>query len=377
MNIDIKQISTKKELREFIHFGIDHYKDNPYFVPPLIFDEMGTFNTKKNPVYDFCESVQFMAYRDGKPVGRIAGMINHRSNEKFNEKKARFGWIEFIDDETVSKALLEAVERWAIEKGQSELNGPLGFTDLDYEGCLIEGFDQIGTASTIYNYPYYASHFENQGYLKDADWVEFKIMIPESVPDKHLRIGEIVKKKYGLTVLKPDNRKKLVERYGRKIFEVLNVAYANLYGFCELTDRQIEYYIDMYLRMVRLDCLRVIIDKEDNVVGFGISIPSLSKALQKSQGRLFPFGFIPIVKALRGKNNAVDLYLIGVHPEYQSKGVNALLFTELIPQYIENGYEYAESNPELESNEKVQGQWDYFERIQHKRRRAFKKEIGK
>lgn len=377
MSVEIKQISGNKDLREFIHFGIDHYKGNPYFVPPLVLDEMGTFNPRKNPVYDFCESVHFMAYRDGKPVGRIAGMINHRSNEKFNEKKARFGWIEFIDDPEVSDALLRAVEDWAAEKGQTELNGPLGFTDLDYEGCLIEGFDQMGTASTIYNYPYYASHFEKHGYVKDADWVEFKIYIPEGIPDKHIRIGEIVKKKYNLTVVKPESRKRLLNEYGHQVFDLLNLAYANLYGFCELTERQIQYYIKMYLPMVRLDCVRIILDGEKNVIGFGIAIPSLSRALQKSQGKLLPFGFIHLLKALKGRNDVIDLYLIGVHPEYQSKGVNALLFTELIPQFIENGYHYAESNPELESNEKVQGQWDYFKREQHKRRRAFRKEIGK
>ncbi|MEG1616067.1 MAG: N-acetyltransferase [Bacteroidales bacterium] len=375
MSVEIKQITGKKELRNFIRFAYDHYKDNPYYIPPLFLDEEGTFNEKKNPVFDFCEAVHFMAYRDGKAVGRVAGIINHRSNEKFNEKKARFGWIEFIDDPEVSAALIEAVQKWAAEKGQSHLIGPMGFTDLDYEGCLIEGFDQLGTASTIYNYPYYADHFERLGFTKDADWVEFKIYIPEGIPDKHIRIGEIVKKKYNLTVIKPENRKKLVKEYGQKIFELLNLAYAGLYGFCELTDRQIQYYIDMYLPLVRLDCIRLIIDGENNLVGFGIAIPSLAKAQQKAKGKLFPFGFIHLLKALKGRNDVIDLYLVGVHPEYQSKGVNALLFTELIPQFIENGYSYAESNPELEQNEKVQGQWDYFRREQHKRRRAFHKAI--
>ncbi|MDO5571662.1 MAG: hypothetical protein Q4F97_09415 [Bacteroidales bacterium] len=375
MAIEIKEITNKKELKEFVQFGIDHYKGNPYFVPPLIMDEMGTFNKEKNPVYDFCESVLFMAYIDNKPVGRIAGMINHRSNEKFNEKKARFGWIEFIDDINVSTALISKVEQWAKDKGQKEINGPLGFTDLDYEGCLVEGFDQLGTASSIYNYSYYPEHFEKLGYKKDADWVEFKIYIPESIPDKHIRIGEIVKKKLQLTVYKPTSSKELVSKYGQQIFEVLNLAYANLYGFCELTQKQIDYYIKMYLPMLRLDCIRLILDKDDKVVGFGITVPSLAKAQQKAKGRLFPFGFIHILKALKGKNKVVDLYLIGVNPEYQSKGVNALLFTELIPQYIENGVEYAESNPELEENGKVQGQWDYFKREQHKRRRAYKKEL--
>lgn len=375
MPVVIKEITEKKKIEEFVQFGIDHYKGNPFFVPPLMMDELGTFNKEKNPVFDFCDSVLYMAYRNGKPIGRIAGIINHRYNEKFNLKTARFGWIDFIDDQKVSGALIQAVEKWAKARGMEVLNGPLGFSDLDYEGCLIEGFDHPGTASTIYNYPYYQEHFTALGYTKDADWVEYKIYIPDSIPDKHIRIGEIVKKKYNLEVIKPTNRKQLVNEFGKSIFELINVAYANLYGFVELTDKQIDYYISLYLPMVRLDCIRLILDGDRKLIGFGIAIPSLTKALQKAKGKLLPFGFIHLLKALKGRNNVVDLYLIGVHPEYQSKGVNALLFTELIPQFIANGYEYAESNPELETNEKVQGQWDYFRREQHKRRRAFTKKM--
>ena len=375
MAIEIKQIAGKRALRDFVRFGINHYKGNACYVPPLMLDELGTFDEKKNPVFDFCEVIHFMAYRDGKAVGRIAGIINHRYNEKFNKKEARFGWVEFIDDIEVSRALTQAVEKWAKEGGMTTVVGPMGFTDFDYEGCLIEGFDELGTASSIYNYPYYGPHFEQLGYVKDADWVEYQIFIPDAIPDKHKRIGEIVKKKYGLTVMMPDDRKKLVNHYGKKIFHLLNAAYADLFGFCELTEKQIDYYINMYLPLLRLDCVRLIIDKEDNVIGFGVAIPSLSKALQKAQGNLLPFGWYHLLKALHCKNDVIDLYLVGVHPDYQSKGVNALLFTELIPQFIANGYKYAESNPELELNEKVQGQWDYFERRQHKRRRAFVKEI--
>ena len=376
MSIIIKEITTKKELNDFIKFQLSHYKDNRYFIPPLINDELNTFDKKKNPVFDFCETVQFIALKDEKIVGRIAGIINHRSNEKFAQKQARFGWVEMIDDPEVSTSLLAKIETWAGEKGMTEVIGPMGFTDLDFEGCLVEGFDQLGTASTIYNYPYYESHIVNNGYEKDVDWVEFKIYIPESIPDKHLRIADIVKKKYNLRVIKPTDRKKLLNDYGQKVFDLLNIAYADLYGFCELTQKQIDYYIDMYLSMIRLDCVRIIIDAEDNVIGFGIAVPSLAKAQQKAGGSLFPFGFIHMLKALKGKNDVIDLYLVGVHPDYQSKGVNALLFTELIPQFIENGYKYAESNPELEQNEKVQGQWDYFKREQHKRRRAYRKQIG-
>ena len=375
MSVVIEEISGKNGLKKFVQFGLDHYKGNEFFVPPLILDELGTFDKKKNPVFDFCEVVHYMAYRDGEPIGRIAGIINHQSNQKFGKKEARFGWIEFTDDPQVSSALLQAVEKWTRQKGQQEIIGPMGFTDFDYEGCLIDGFDQPGTASTIYNYPYYGSHLEQAGYKKDVDWVEFKIYIPDSIPDKHIRIGELVKKKYNLRVVKPDNRKKLVKEYGQQIFDLLNLAYADLYGFCELTQKQIQYYINMYLPLVRLDCVRVILDGEGKVIGFGIAIPSLTKAMQRAKGKLFPFGWFHILKALRSKNDVIDLYLIGVHPDYQSKGVNALLFTELIPQFIANGYHYAESNPELEMNEKVQGQWDYFERQQHKRRRAYHKKL--
>ena len=375
MAITIQQIHTHDALKAFVQFGIDHYKGNPFFVPPLIMDELNTFNPKKNPVFEFCDVAYFMAFNHGKAVGRIVGIINHRSNDKFQENKARFGWIEFIDDRAVSHALLDAVEQWAKEKGQHTLCGPLGFTDLDYEGCLIEGFDQLSTASTIYNYPYYAAHFEAHGYTKGADWIEYKIIIPEGIPDKHRRIGEIVKKKLALNVIQPTNRKKLVKQYGQQLFEVINRSYADLFAFTELTQKQIDYYIGLYLPLVRLDCIRLITDKDDQLIGFGIAIPSLAKAMQKAQGKLFPFGWYHLLKAIRGKNDIIDLYLIGIVPEYQSKGVNALLFTELIPQFIANGYQYAESNPELEENGKVQGQWDYFERQQHKRRRAFIKNL--
>ncbi len=375
MSITIKQIQSTAALKSFVQFGINHYKGNPYYVPPLIMDELNTFNPAKNPVFEFSDVVFFMAYRNDLPVGRIVGIINHRSNEKSNEKKARFGWIEFIDDPAVSKALLDAVAQWAKDKGQQALCGPLGFTDLDYEGCLIEGFDQLSTASTIYNYPYYATHFEALGFTKEADWIEYKIFIPEGIPDKHQRIGQIVKKKLGLNVIKPTNRKLLVDQYGQQLFQVLNTAYADLFAFTELTQKQIDYYIGLYLPLVRLDCIRLITDKDDQLIGFGIAIPSLAKAMQKAQGKLFPFGWFHLLKALRGKNDIIDLYLVGIVPEYQSKGVNALLFTELIPQFIANGYHYAESNPELEENGKVQGQWDYFERKQHKRRRAFIKNL--
>lgn len=375
MSIEIKKVENRSGLRKFINFQYSHYSDNQFFVPPMMFDELNTFDPKKNPVHEFCDTVHYIAYDGNTPVGRIVGIINHRFNEKFTQKQARFGWVEFTDNKEVSGGLLNKVEEWAKANGMTEIVGPMGYTDLDFEGCLVEGFDQIGTSSTIYNYPYYESHLLNNGYEREVDWVEYKIFIPEGIPEKHMRIGEIVKKKYNLTVITPTDRNQLVKEYGQKVFDLLNIAYADLYGFCELTQKQIDYYIDMYLKLLRLDCVRLIIDSENNVVGFGIAIPSMAKAMQKANGKLFPLGFAHLIKALKCKNDVIDLYLVGVHPDYQSKGVNALLFTELIPQFIKNGYHYAESNPELEHNGKVQGQWEYFERIQHKRRRAFKKNI--
>ena len=375
MEVLIKEVTTKKELKKFVKFKIDLYKGNPYHVPGLIFDEMMTLSKDKNPAFEIAEAICFLAYKDNKIVGRIAGIIHHRCNEKWNQQNARFGFVDFIDDAEVVGKLFGAVENWAREKGMKVLHGPLGFTDLDHEGLLIEGYDQLGTMSALHNYPYYAKHIERLGFQKDLDWKEFKIYIPAEVPEKHLRIAEIVKKKYGLRVHKFKKRKEIWP-YAQRIFETLNKAYSVLYGFSELTPKQIDYYVKMYIPMLRLDCVTLIIrEADDVVVGFGISVPSLSRALQKAKGRLFPFGFIHLLKALNSKCDIVDLYLIGVLPEYRNKGVNALLFTDLIPVFNKLGVIYAESNPELETNNAVQSQWDYFKTEHHKTRRAYSKSL--
>lgn len=372
--ITIKKIEpVKSDLKKFIQFQIDLYKDNPYFVPPLISDDLGTLLPDKNPAFDFCESVYFMAYKDGKPVGRIAGIINRQVNEHHNGATARFGFIDFIDDEEVSKALLEAVEKWSREKGMKKLIGPMGFTDMDHEGMLIQGFEELGTMATIYNYDYYPVHLEKLGYEKEADWVEFLMEVPDKIPEKYDRIADIVKKKYGLKVKKYTNRKKAKAEIGRPLFYLINDAYDGLYEYSRLSERQIDYYIDLYLGLLNLDLLTAIADKDDNLVGIGISIPSMSRALQKSKGRIFPFGWYHLLKALKCKTDRVDLLLVAVKPEYQNKGVNALLFQDLIPYYIKYGFKYAESNLELETNNKVQGQWDYFKNRLHRRRRAYRK----
>lgn len=375
MSVIIKEVSSPKELKQFVEFSIDLYKDNPYYVPELISSEMATLDKAKNPAFEFCDAVYFLAYKEGKIVGRIAGMINRASNEVWKQKHARFGFVDFIDDREVVDALFDAVEKWAGRQGMTALHGPLGFTDMDTEGMLVDGFDQLGTMATIYNYPYYPEHLERMGYAKDQDWHEFKIYIPEGVPDKHLRIGEIVKKKYGLKVMKFKNKKEVMP-YARRIFETLNLAFGPLYGFAPLTEKQIDYYVDMYIPMLRFELVTLIVREEDDVVvGFGISLPSLSEALQKSRGRMFPFGWFHLLKALKSKPKVIDLYLTGILPEYQGKGVNALLFNDLIPVYKGLGVVYAESNPELETNSAVQAQWDYFEREHHKTRRAFIKPL--
>lgn len=374
--VEIKKIEpTKSNLKKFTQFQIDLYDGNPYYVPPLVSDDVATLSPQVNPAFDFCESVYFMAYRDGKPVGRIAGIINNQVNERHHSRTARFGFIDFIDDEEVSAALMSAVEKWAHDKGMKKLIGPLGFTDLDHEGMLVEGFQELSTMATIYNYAYYPRHMEKLGYKKESDWVEFLMDVPDEIPEKYNRIADIVKKKFGLKVLKYKSRKRIKDEYGRALFHLINDAYDGLYEYSHLTEKQIDYYIDIYLGLLNLDLVTLIVDKDDQLVSVGISMPSMSKALQKSKGKMLPLGWWHLLKGLKGKNDRVDLLLVAVKPEYQNKGANALLFQDLIPYYIKYGYKYAESNPEMETNAKVQGQWEYFKNRQHRRRRSFYKNL--
>jgi len=375
MSVKIVEVNNTALKKEFVKFPIELYRNNTYYVPSLMSDEMESLNPDKNPAFDFCEQQLFLVYKEGIIAGRIAAIINHKANEIWEQKYVRFGFVDFIDDQEVVDALFSAVERWGKEKGMEFVNGPLGFTDMDKEGMLVDGFDQLGTMATIYNYPYYPKHMERMGLVKDQDWHEFKIYIPENIPEKHQRIGEIVKKKYGLEVKKFKNAKEVMP-YAHKIFETLNIAFAPLYGFTPLTPRQIDYYVDQYIPMLRYEFVTLIVRTEDDaVVGFGISLPSMSTALQKAKGRMLPFGWYYLLKALKSRPKIIDLYLTGILPEYQNKGVNALLFNDLIPIYGKTGAEYAESNVELESNKAVQAQWDYFKREHHKTRRAYIKKI--
>lgn len=375
-NIEIRPVPLEKgKLKKYVKFGIDLYNGNQYFVPPLIIDEINTLLPSKNPAFDFCEAQPFMAYVDDKPVGRITAIINYAVNKRTGENVLRFGFLDFIDDPDVVNALFDAAIAWGKERGMTEIAGPLGFTDMDHEGMLTFGFDEMGTMATIYNYSYYPKHMERLGFEKDADYVEFRIKVPEAIPEKYKRVADIVARRFELKSKKYTSAKKLKAEYGTAFFNLINEAYDQLYGYSPLTPKQIDYYIDMYLGILKLDGVSLIVDKNDELVAVGVSMPSMSMALRKSKGKLLPIGWWYLWQALQGKTDVVDLLLVAVKPEYQSKGVNALLFNQLIPVFQKYGYKWAESNIELEDNENVQRQWEYFDHRLHRRRRVWKKRI--
>ena len=374
MAIEIREVKTKKDLKKFIWFGINLYKNCEFAAPPLLMDDLLNLTKGSNPALDFCETAYFIAYKNGEIAGRIAGIINPRANETWNQKYARFGWVDFIDDELVTKALFDAVENWAKVKGMTSIHGPLGFTDFDHEGLLIEGYDKLGTLATIYNYPYYPTQLEKNGYVKDIDWNEYLITVPEVFPEKYFRIADIVKQKFNLTSKRFKSRKEVVNNYAQKIFDLLNLCYKDLYGFTKLDDKQIHFYIKLYFSFFRLDTVSIVVDENDDVVALGIAMPSFTKALQKAKGRLFPLGWYYMLRALK-KNNLIDLYLMAVHPDYQNKGVNSIMFADLMPNAAKNGYKFAESNPELETNTRMSSQWGSFEYVNHKKRRVYIKQI--
>jgi len=374
MSVIIQEVKTKSELKKFIWFGINLYKNCEFAAPPLLMDDLLNLSKGKNPALDFCDVIYLVAYKNDKIVGRIAGIINPVSNKSWNQKRARFGWVDFIDDKEVSKALFDAAIDWAKSKGMTEIHGPLGFTDFDHEGTLIEGYDKLGTLAAIYNYSYYPEHIEAYGFAKDADWNEYLITVPEVFPERYFRIADIVKQKFELTPKHFNSRKEVVDRYAAKIFDLLNLCYKDLYGFTKLNDKQVTFYIKLYFSFFRLDTVSVVVDKNDDVVALGIAMPSFTKSLQKAKGRLFPFGWYYMLRALK-KNDLVDLYLMAVHPDYQNKGVNSIMFAELMPRFAKNGYKFAETNPELESNTRMSSQWGSFEHINHKTRRVYIKQL--
>lgn len=379
-SIQIKRVETKKDLKQFIEFHYDLYKGNPYDVPNLYSDEVNTLSKDKNAAFDFCEAEYFLALKEGKIVGRVAAIINHKANEKWKKRDVRFGWIDFIDDIEVSRALFEAVEEYGRKKGMDDIVGPLGFTDMDPEGMLTWGFDKLGTMATIYNYEYYPQHMEKLGgWKKDNDYVEYYLVVPEKSPEKYTKIAEMVEKRYNLHVRKLTKKDIFQGGYGKKLFDLINLTYSDLYGFSELTDRQIDQYVKMYFPFADLNLVTVIEDgnKDNQLAGLGITIPSLSHALQKCRrGRLFPFGWWHLLRAIKfHKTDGVDLLLMGFLPEYRSKGANALLFADLIPRYVDYGFKWGETQVEMESNEGVQSQWGPLDPINHKKRRCYRRSL--
>lgn len=379
-SIQIKRVETKKDLKRFIEFHYDLYKGNPYDVPNLYSDEVNTLSKNKNAAFDFCEAEYYLALKEGKIVGRVAAIINHKANEKWKKKDVRFGWIDFIDDIEVSRALFEAVEEYGRKKGMNDIVGPLGFADMDPEGMLTWGFDKLGTMATIYNYEYYPQHMEKLGgWEKDNDYVEYYLVVPEKSPEKYTKIAEMVEKRYNLHVRKLTKKDIFQGGYGKKLFDLINLTYSDLYGFSELTDRQIDQYVKMYFPLADLDLVTVIEDgnKDNQLAGLGITIPSLSHALQKCRrGRLFPFGWWHLLRAIKfHKTDGVDLLLMGFLPEYRSKGANALLFADLIPRYVDYGFKWGETQVEMESNEGVQSQWGPLDPINHKKRRCYRRSL--
>lgn len=371
----VREINSKSELRKFIDFPVKLYKDCEYYAPPLHIEEMETLRRDKNPAYEYCESKFFMAYIGKKPVGRVCALLNHKYNECWNVKRMRFTRLDFIDDYRVSAALMKAVEDWALEKGMDEVQGPMGFSDFDKQGMLVEGFDEYNMFITIYNHPYYMDHMEKLGYVKDVDWIEFQVYPPEKKDEKIDQIAKLALEKYKLRVLRPKKTKEILP-YAKGIFDLVYNAYKDLYGVIPLNEKQVNMYIKQFIDFVDPRFLSVIVDENDNPVCFGVLIPSLAKAMKKNNGHLFPFGFIPVLKTLFSKKvEVLEALLIAVKPELQGRGINAILMKDILDNALSSGVEYAETGPMLENNYKIHSTWRRFNTREHKRRRCYLKKI--
>ena len=377
--IHIEKVTNRKGLLKFIQFRYDLYKDDPNDVPYLFFDEVNTLDKRKNASFEQCEADYFIAYKDGKAVGRVAAIINFDANKRWEKKVVRYGWFDFIDDLEVSEALLKTVEEWGRERGMTKMTGPMGFADTDREGMLIEGFEEYGTMYASYNYPYYPRHMEQMGFQKDNDYVQCRVKVPEKVPEKFAKLAQMVEKRYNLHVHKLTRHELLKQGYGRRVFKMLNTTYNNLYGFAPLTDNKVDQLVDQYIRIADMNLISVIMDgnENDKMVGFGITFPSLTDAMRKSHnGRLLPFTWWRLLDAIRWhRADTVDMLLIGVLPEYRGKGANALIFNDLIRQYQAYGFKWAEAMPQMETNEHMLGQWQYLEADYHRRLRCYSKQI--
>ena len=376
MPISVKKVSGSKEMRTFIDFANRLYGEHPCYVPNLLSDDAATLDPSKNHAFEFCEAEYFLAWKDGKVAGRVAAIINHRANEAWKVRQVRFGWIDFIEDINVLKALLHAVAGWGKERGMTDIAGPLGFTDFDPEGMLVEGFDRLGTMITIYNHEYYPRFLERLGFHKEVDWVEYLIRLPDSLPERYAKMGQLVLEKNNLRTRKLTMKDVHKEKYGQKMFRLINECYKDLYGYSLLSEKQMDQYVKQYLSFIDLRMVSFIEDADGELVACGVTLPSLSKALKKSRGRLLPFGWAHLLNALYlNRPDTLDLLLVAVKPEYRNKGLNSVMFCDLIPSLIKLGFRYAESNPELETNLKVQSLWSAFDSRIHKRRRVYSKSL--
>jgi GNAT superfamily N-acetyltransferase len=376
MSVDIRVVETKRELKTFIKVPFEIFKGNPYWVPPLIMDELQTFNPGKNPAYEHAEARLFLAYKDGKAVGRITGILSHAANDKYKTKNLRFGWFDTINDYEVARSLFEALEKWGKERGMETMTGPHGFSDLDPEGMLVEGFDRLPTISVIYNFPYYPGFVEKYGFEKEIDYLEFLSIAPQEtgIPPKLLRLGERVKERSGIRVHRFKSRREVKKR-SVELFYLLDEAFEEIYGSVPLTENQIKYYVKKYIPFVDKDLVLLAVDEKDEAVGFIITMPSLSRGFQKARGRLLPFGWFHILRSLKNYE-VLDFYLAGIKKSYRGQGVDLLMVLEVVQAALDKGVKYAESNPELETNKKIHAQWKYFNPTQHKRRRIYRKAIA-
>ncbi len=374
MNIEIIEVITKHQLKKFINFPYRLYKDNKYWCPPIFFDEMNTLHWQKNPALEYCKVKYWLALQNNNVVGRVAAIINTKSNEIWNEKNIRFGWFDFIDDVEVARSLLNKVIEWGKEENLHKIHGPLGFTDMDREGLLIKGFEEISSLATYYNFPYYQTIIEQLGFTKDVDWVQSLFPIPDKIPEKVERLSKLIQEKNNIRILEAKNKKDFLP-YAKQIFETLNKCFVELYGFVPLSEKQINYYVKAYFSFVRPEFIGIVLNEKDEVVGFGVALPSLTKALQKSKGKLLPFGFIHLLKALKS-NELVDMYINGVAPEYHNKGVPAVYFNYMLSNFIKNKVKFALSNPQLEENSKALNLWQNYEHKQHITRRCYQKPIS-
>lgn len=374
MSISIVEVTSKKELKKWVEFPNKLYKNNPYYVPFLSMDEIDTFTKDKNPAYDFCETKLFLAYKDKKVVGRIGGLINHAYNEKWNQNRLRFTRFDFIDDYNVSQALFDAVVNWGKERGYTSIMGPIGFHDMDHEGMLVEGFEELNMSITFYNYPYYIKHMENLGLMKEIDWVEYQISVPDQLDPRIEKLSNRILERNNFSLVTYKDRKTLYNE-AFEAFKIIDIAFSKLYGTVPLTDKIIKKTIDDYIPLVNLDYICSIKTNEGKIIGFGLLVPSIAKALKKSNGKLFPLGIFRMLKALKGHNDVLEMFLIGVDPEYQKLGIPAIMMNKMLAMCVKNKVKFCETGPELETNANVQGMWKTFETRQHKRRRCWLKEI--